>query len=173
MLRKLIGFTVLSLCAASAYSTSYTLNGNGSLSSFGFPYYVTEYDGDGELIGNTFSFNLHADVYSQVGEAEVWRTGVINVLTLVGEQTITACTGESLLCDKFESPGTTTDFSPTTLTLSPDGYLSWSHEYFVDVGNGQLDTSSSHYDASPVPVPAAAWLFGSALVGLVGFKRKK
>ncbi len=26
---------------------------------------------------------------------------------------------------------------------------------------------------SEVPVPAAAWLFGSALIGLVGFKRKK
>jgi hypothetical protein len=26
---------------------------------------------------------------------------------------------------------------------------------------------------SEVPVPAAAWLFGSALVGLMGFKRKK
>jgi hypothetical protein len=24
-----------------------------------------------------------------------------------------------------------------------------------------------------VPVPAAAWLFGSALIGLVGFNRKK
>ncbi|MDC3332659.1 VPLPA-CTERM sorting domain-containing protein [bacterium] len=26
---------------------------------------------------------------------------------------------------------------------------------------------------SPVPVPAAAWLFGSALIGLTGLKRKK
>ena len=28
-------------------------------------------------------------------------------------------------------------------------------------------------DVSPVPVPAAAWLFGSALIGLAGIKRKK
>jgi hypothetical protein len=27
--------------------------------------------------------------------------------------------------------------------------------------------------ASPVPVPAAAWLFGSALISLAGIKRKK
>jgi hypothetical protein len=26
---------------------------------------------------------------------------------------------------------------------------------------------------NPVPVPAAAWLFGSALIGLAGIKRKK
>ncbi len=28
-------------------------------------------------------------------------------------------------------------------------------------------------DVSAVPVPATAWLFGSAIVGLIGFKRKK
>ncbi len=27
--------------------------------------------------------------------------------------------------------------------------------------------------ADPVPVPAAAWLFGSALLGLLGFKRRR
>ncbi len=29
------------------------------------------------------------------------------------------------------------------------------------------------YDVAAVPVPAAAWLFGSALIGLAGIKRKK
>jgi hypothetical protein len=29
------------------------------------------------------------------------------------------------------------------------------------------------YSASPVPVPAAVWLFGSGLLGLLGLKRKK
>ena len=57
---------------------------------------------------------------------------------------------------------------------------------FASAGD-QLGTSSSDVDGdltseilstyavwapSPVPVPAAAWLFGSALIGLVGFKRK-
>jgi hypothetical protein len=28
-------------------------------------------------------------------------------------------------------------------------------------------------EASPVPVPAAAWLFGSGLIGLVGVARRK
>ncbi len=36
-------------------------------------------------------------------------------------------------------------------------------------GNG----NSGHYGStSPVPIPAAVWLFGSALVGLVGIKRR-
>lgn len=37
-------------------------------------------------------------------------------------------------------------------------------------GDGNFDWKLTF---APVPVPAAAWLFGSALVGLVGFKRKK
>ena len=32
---------------------------------------------------------------------------------------------------------------------------------------------SNTYSAAPVPVPASAWLFGSAIVGLAGFKRKR
>lgn len=42
--------------------------------------------------------------------------------------------------------------------------------------NGELDFYAEVLfirNASAVPIPAAAWLFGSALVGLVGFKRKK
>lgn len=32
---------------------------------------------------------------------------------------------------------------------------------------------SAHFEVTPIPVPAAAWLFGSALVGLAGIKRKR
>jgi hypothetical protein len=38
---------------------------------------------------------------------------------------------------------------------------------------GVLHTGSYLVAPSSVPVPAAAWLFGSALVGLAGIKRKK
>jgi len=34
-------------------------------------------------------------------------------------------------------------------------------------------TVTVEYDYSAVPVPAAAWLFGSAMLGLVGLKRRK
>ncbi len=41
-------------------------------------------------------------------------------------------------------------------------------------------TSSGHYfgsflykDVAPVPIPAAAWLFGSGLLGLIGFSKRK
>lgn len=39
--------------------------------------------------------------------------------------------------------------------------------------NGWMNIDNLEYDAiSSVPVPAAAWLFGSALIGLAGIKRK-
>jgi hypothetical protein len=41
-------------------------------------------------------------------------------------------------------------------------------------GNGFKDQDfQSGGLISPVPIPPAAWLFGSALIGLAGFNRKK
>jgi hypothetical protein len=38
---------------------------------------------------------------------------------------------------------------------------------------GALGTSTGVFDVAAIPVPAAAWLFGSALLGLAGIKRRK
>lgn len=47
----------------------------------------------------------------------------------------------------------------------------------IIVGEGQKGsltfTASSSASATPVPVPAAVWLFGSALVSMVGLRRRK
>jgi hypothetical protein len=44
--------------------------------------------------------------------------------------------------------------------------------------NVNLDFTSIHFDTlfmhgDPVPVPPAVWLFGSGLLGLVGFMRQR
>jgi len=39
--------------------------------------------------------------------------------------------------------------------------------------DGCGDASQSYYAPSPVPLPAAVWLFGSAILGFVGFSRFK
>lgn len=45
---------------------------------------------------------------------------------------------------------------------------------FVWGNGGQSDyTVLGSANLSPVPVPAAAWLFGTALLGLVGYRRKQ
>jgi hypothetical protein len=43
----------------------------------------------------------------------------------------------------------------------------------VTPGSSSLNLSGDTLDFTPVPVPAAVWLFGSALVSLVGVRRSK
>ena len=57
--------------------------------------------------------------------------------------------------------------------MSPDNYAATSTTF----GDGDFGTpgtvgSFSEF-ASPVPVPSAAWLMGSGLLGLIGFSRRK
>ncbi len=47
------------------------------------------------------------------------------------------------------------------------------NEFFLVRNAGPVATPPSPKTLPAVPVPAAAWLFGSALLGLVGIKRKK
>jgi hypothetical protein len=48
--------------------------------------------------------------------------------------------------------------------------VEWSLSH-VNIGLSVMDSYT--YNLSPVPVPAAIWLFGTALVGLVGFGRRR
>lgn len=76
----------------------------------------------------------------------------------------------------------TTPFDARDDGLLLNNWLIWDNVN-ADLGSITLDLSTTSTlgmvnavritGASVVPVPAAAWLFGSALVGLVGFKRKK
>lgn len=50
---------------------------------------------------------------------------------------------------------------------APQGNPSWN--YFFDVGNVVF---KADFAPAAVPVPAAAWLFGSGLIGLLGLKRR-
>lgn len=54
-------------------------------------------------------------------------------------------------------------------------------ELFIDINDGGTALVTDNdivnligpWEITPVPVPAAAWLFGSALLGLVGYSRRK
>ena len=69
----------------------------------------------------------------------------------------------------------TEDFGDTDLAMGFDlgiGYQSRSHKIF-DSWYAWGVQSGDVANASVVPVPAAVWLFGSGLIGLVGFARRK
>lgn len=72
---------------------------------------------------------------------------------------------------------TFTDISSPFSTQVFSGFLNLT-EVGWDIGNQLQDLHKfdnlklSSEELSPVPVPAAAWLFGSALAGFAGFRRK-
>jgi hypothetical protein len=88
-----------------------------------------------------------------------WTLGAFT-LSLTS-MTVTAQSATQLL---LRGVGTLDDgvggFDPTPATLS------WT-------GNGPGDLKSWSATVSAVPVPAAVWLFGSGLIGLVGMARRK
>jgi hypothetical protein len=62
-----------------------------------------------------------------------------------------------------------------TLTATPSFAGLWDDVYTSEirlVGNGGLRAGIDNYQAAPVPVPAAVWLLGSALMGLLTVRRR-
>jgi 3-phytase len=56
--------------------------------------------------------------------------------------------------------------------VGPEGlsFFSNAQGSYLAVAN-EVSETTSLYKVSAVPVPGAVWLFGSALVGLIGMKR--
>ena len=61
--------------------------------------------------------------------------------------------------------------SNATLVSSPDTYLIVFHGY--DNPDNHITANTLAVDLAPIPVPAAVWLFGTGLIGLVAVARRK
>ena len=75
----------------------------------------------------------------------------------------------------YEGSGGGTGFDLAALNdLYPDLDLDWIQYIKVEgvtgMAGGEIDAFS---DVAPVPVPAAVWLLGSGLIGIVGVRRKR
>ena len=137
--------------------------------------------------GNAFTVSLHDLVLNRdgVNDALQWDSNY----TTAGTGIQTSCVVFSPLggCAISESSYTYSsinayDGHEVRLTSAP--FETVIGEYtsiditVLDVVGGDrlyldLDVELYELPVSQVPIPAAAWLFGSALVGLVGLKRKK
>ena len=86
----------------------------------------------------------------------------------------------AVLSDHTGSKGNTADAGATAgyqVTMSayitPDGNTVYERDEFGPV-NQQTSTIGTYLvQTSPIPVPAAVWLFGSGLLGMIGIAKRK
>lgn len=129
-------------------------NNNGLVSTAAFVANSAVGDGhNGDTLDNqvTWSGNLAAGTYSLV-IGGTSASDLSSLFTAVQAGTPNGCTGVSTACN-----GTTYGTDYTNLRLARNMFIEMSV-------NGNV---------SPVPVPAAVYLFGSGLIGLAGMARRK
>lgn len=142
---------------------------NATINSFGTDLFVY-YPGDfGALGGGGF---CGIDGGSCEAGAEVLFSAAISDLTLntqgfnVGDSTTLSIFSDATLLDNItitsDAAVDFTGFNGITRLLIEDNSTGAGFSY-----------NNFEFTASPVPLPAAAWLFGSGLLGLVGVARRK
>ena len=166
------------LAVVSATSQAAILNVEGTLTAWDaspsvttypvLPEFTGTYDTDTGAYSFTFDdFQASVAVFG-IYTADIFTTGTVlsgdgSVDHLVTDTGVSNCVGSPLVCGN----------QPTSDIF---GNISW------DGLTGTLNTTRSTAGGSSVatytftqevPVPAAAWLFGSALVGLAGIGRKR
>jgi hypothetical protein len=129
--------------------------------------------GTGELTGGVLTYELEYVINLPIfGAPTILQVNgfIYDGVPPTGEGVATSCTGVDLVCDPIQlnewgvetyvSGGPLSETGVTILTTPPSAS-----------GN----SSSTVWTITPasVPVPATAWLVGSALLGLAGARRRK
>jgi|GEM_PF-3214017 len=128
--------------------------------------------GNSGFTQNVLFTDFAIDLYSFESvtvEAEYWS------VSYLGEKWTMTADGNSITL-----PGSAGGafWQTATLNITPSGEFSIVFSESTS-GNDKMTleyikvTATGSDTSSPVPVPAAVWLFGSGLVGIVGIRRKK
>jgi hypothetical protein len=88
-----------------------------------------------------------------------------------GDGTGVACTGGS--CESFDGANLVSRFDLDFILDPNNTFAEISHDFQIEFASTSGGTGYALTSVAAVPVPAAAWLFGSALVGLVGVGRRR
>lgn len=130
--------------------------------------------------GSTWSANLGGGIpFTTLGEDNgnlvvtyEWGTATNNS-NGAGSFSGTAptCAGSAPLCSfaLAGNPG----WDSAVLTVTVDGNLEVVSALLTTSEVGSQGVATTNYSLSPVPLPAAAWLFGSGLIGLAGVVRRR
>jgi 2-methylaconitate cis-trans-isomerase PrpF len=113
------------------------------------------------------------NMLTAVGPAAI-EMGLVPVIDTVTEIKIRAVNTGAKVIAKVQTPnGQVNYFGDTgsSVQSSPDTYLIVFDG--IVAGPRRISGSTLAVDLAPIPVPAAVWLFGSGLLGLIGFSRRK
>lgn len=81
--------------------------------------------------------------------------------------------GNPVFDDIYLDDGEVTTTSANTNPVEPFTPFAGNWEYFSGINVGSGENLGGYYLISEVPVPAAIWLFGSGLIGLIGIARSR
>jgi hypothetical protein len=161
-LQKMVLFFVL--LVTSTYSSAALLQITATSGTSGELGYFVVDDAilatDTSLVASQFYDYYFADPLSgyEITPSDVVSdSGVTYFSQIGGVWTVTGGGGDSL-----------TDTNGDGVWIALDYYL----DFTVSGGGTYDDVSWSTKDYAPVPIPAAAWLLGSGLLGLIGLSRR-
>jgi len=184
----------LSAATANAASITYDVNrtiGDGTVTGF------IETDG---TLGDLFATNISdwsltltapdpnntggviSDTISKSNSDSVFIVGPLNTTAVTATSTqllydFTA-SADSTYMLFFGATSPNLNWCLETTNCNSDGVGSMEYISYIDTSGNKVILSSVDHTgtivfATAVPVPAAVWLFGSGLIGLVGFVRRK
>ncbi len=121
--------------------------------------------GGSGLFTDTVNFDLGSFTHLNM-------TSTVNGITFFGS-TIFENVGDAEIPLANGYSGSAPSFTSVLLAdlgLPRDYHL---HPGGIDAGGGNYQLALWGSSTAPVPLPAAAWLFGSGVIGLIGFARRK
>jgi hypothetical protein len=171
-LNTILAASALALVASQASAAPYSITGSGANTNDVTTYAntVNVFSGTADLVGNIMTASITQ--VSNGGFLILEQTRTFDVTTGLGTNEITSCggSGAGFAC------GTIPLSTPSPWSGVVSGAYTTQFDFVSgpDLGGNTLTiTETINYTASAIPVPAAAWLFGSALVGLAGIGRKR
>ncbi|MEI8280340.1 MAG: VPLPA-CTERM sorting domain-containing protein [Bacteroidota bacterium] len=133
---------------------------------------------------NINGYNITRVSSSLYGYLQVWdnansidaftlNSGIVTPPIAIGSGTVISSVDFNLY-DFTHTASKNGKLIPTTVNLSDYGYRSFdifegnmtTNQYFI------LDGTITDLQPTPTPIPAAAWLMGSGLIGLIGMRKR-
>ena len=161
----LLLFTVSANASVVSWTLSNVILSDGQTVTGGF-----DYDADTDAFSNISITNSGNDSYPSTDYAYYHNGGIYNISV---SSTLSPTTGDTLLSLGWLSAGPLTN-AGGTLALNPG--LPFGECTNSDCSGVALNLNGARVASgsiSSVPIPAAVWLFGSGLLGLVGIARRK